>query len=142
MRLDYPGTVFAFANTFANMAGVIGPQTINVLVEDPTEHGDWFWLFMLSAFIFFASGIIFCAYATNEPQNYCGPYTGMCTIGNLKSATRKLKPDKSISQAQLTLGKEVQEVFKMEAYSRVLSQPMPKADNCWPQLGERESRLI
>lgn len=124
-RVDYPGTVFAFANTIANLAGIIGPATVNWLVADPTNYNDWFLIYILSALIFLIAGIIFCIFAENEPQNYC--------------KNRKLK-DKSVSKAQLTFGKnDIEQVFKLEAFSRVSSEP-----NNEPRLkfGKSESRLI
>lgn len=130
--VDYPGTVFAFANTIANLAGIIAPLTINWLVEDPYNYNDWFSLYILSASIFLIAGIIFCIFAENEPQNYCKKHKSM--------------KDKSISQAQLTFGNsDIEQVFKMEAFSRVSNEPKPnsgiiKSDGL--ELGKRESRLI
>lgn len=124
-RVDYPGTVFAFANTIANLAGIIGPFTVNWLVKDPENYNDWFLIYILSALIFLIGGVIFCIFADNEPQNYC--------------KNRKLK-DKSVSRAQLTFGKnDMEQVFKMEAFSRVSGEPHfePRL-----KLGKHESRLI
>lgn len=111
---EYPGTVFAFANTVANTAGIIGPEMMNRLVTDPTSHGSWSSLWMISALIFAIGGVVFCIFAQNQPQNYCRkPKPGSRTAGS-----------KSLSEAQLTQGKSpLQEIFKMDAFSRVGAEP-------------------
>lgn len=98
--LDYPGTVFAFANTLANLAGVFGPMTVNWLVVDPKEHGSWFNLWLFSAFLFLLGGLLFCLFAENGVQDY------------------GRRPKSGAGPAGIA-----EDIFKMDAFSRVSSEP-------------------
>lgn len=112
---EYPGTVFAFANTVANLADIIGPMTVTWLVWDINEHSSWFSLWMLSGIFFFLGGLLFCLFAENTSQNYC--------------KKPRAKGSMSMSQAQLTIPDKVEpveEIFKMDAFSRISSEPKPK----------------
>lgn len=112
--------MFAYANSLANLAGFFGPNLVAVIVSDPMRHESWFPLWILSAVIFFAGGLTFCIFAENSPQNYC----------------RKPKARGSgtqVSQAQLMECVEP-EIFKMDAFARVASEPNPR------QLGRRSSK--
>lgn len=123
LLIDYPGTVFAFANTIANLAGIFGPKTVTWLVTDSREHSSWFSLWAFSGVLFFTGGFIFCLFADNKPQNYC----------------KKSHKASSLSTAQLvnapvSKGEPIEEIFKMDAFSRVASEPNPK------NIGEQQHR--
>lgn len=110
--------MFAFANTLANLAGVIGPKTVTWMVgEDTKNHESWSSLFILSGCLFIVGGLVFCVFGDNKPQNYCKK-----PIGGGKQS--------SISQAQLTVDKNpAEEIFKMDAFSRVGSEPSSRRNN-------------
>lgn len=106
---DYPGTVFAYSNTIANMAGILAPRSVTWMVDNPTQHDSWFYFYIMSAVIFVVGAIIFCAFAENRPHNY--------------SKKPKFKPNLSISQAQLhKVNMEPEEIFKMEAFPKLASE--------------------
>lgn len=118
-RAEYPGTVFAFANTVANLAGIVGPLTVTYLVTDSSCQASWFSLWILSGCIFVVGGLLFVLLADNSSQDYCRP------------AGMRSKGAKSISRAQLTDDKNpVEQIFKMDAFSRLSSQ----ADSSEPTL--------
>lgn len=118
---EYPGTVFAFCNTIANLSGIIGPEITTWLVDDPCQHECWFNFFISSAVMFAIGGTVFCLFADNQPQD----------IAAMKSANKNKAI--SMSQAQLTPtgdGKKQQvvaEMFQMDAFPRVMSEPEPAA---------------
>lgn len=112
---DYPGTVFAYCNTLANLSGIIGPILTTWLVQDPGQHESWFILFAGSAIMFAIGGIVFCLFAENQQQDIAA------------SKLNKSKPT-AMSQAQLTLNdgkQQVAEMFRMDAFPRVMSEPEP-----------------
>lgn len=107
---EYPGTVFAYANSLANLAGFFGPNIMTAMVDNPEDHGSWTSIWLLSAMIFLTGGLLFCLFAENDPQNY-----------SKRPKTRVIATDKS-----LTL--DPPEVFQMDAFSRVTCEPNPQVD--------------
>jgi MFS family permease len=67
---DYPGSVLALSNSVANCAGFLGPMVLSKLVTEPTEYGSWRIMWLLSAGLFLLSGLLFCCFADNRPQNF------------------------------------------------------------------------
>lgn len=117
---EYPGTVFAFCNTLANLSGIIGPKIATWLVADPCEHKCWFSLFVSSAVMFAIGGFVFCLFADNQLQD----------IAAIKSSAGNKKKPIAMSQAQLTVPgdqaddgrQQVAEMFKMDAFPRVMGE--------------------
>lgn len=107
----------AVANSLANVAGIVGPPLVNIMVPEPDLYDSWFWFFILSAGIFASGGIIFCLYAENRQQNYC-------------RKPKQALPG-AISMAQLYDPKAakipVVETITMDAFSRVGQEPKQDA---------------
>jgi len=101
---DYPGQLVAVTNSVANLAGIVGPVIVNYLVSDPRSYESWRIVWLVSAAIFVTVGFIFMLFAQNKPQNY----------------SRKTKSQAPPPSNRPTVDEEI---IKMDAYSRVMSNP-------------------
>lgn len=84
---------------------------IDWTVRNRTQHSDWFYFFIIGAIVFTVAATIFCLLAENDQQNFTK------------------KPKTSMSQAQLNIDMQPEEIYKMEAFSRVSSEPNPRIAN-------------
>ena len=121
---DYPGTVMALANSFANVAGFVGPYIVTWIVGETTsDYEAWRPLWLLSAAIFVLGGLVFSLFAQNEQQNYCKRPKGGRTLAPAWSQAQLFVVDRGpggAEKAQVVVGEES---LKMDAFSRVASEP-------------------
>lgn len=133
---DYPGSVMALANSMANCAGIFGPMLLNVIVSNPSDYADWRNMWLVSAGVFVAGGVLFLLFADNRPQNY--------------GRRPKLAKSNTTDMGQLRLPEYVppapvpdgvdpklasDEIIRMSSFSRVSSEPQQQQ-----QTGARAAR--
>ncbi|KAG9510365.1 putative inorganic phosphate cotransporter [Fragariocoptes setiger] len=69
LSTNYSGTIFAFANTVGNTAGILAPALVGILVKDPHVREQWTPFWLITAAIMAFSGIVFLLFGVVSRQD-------------------------------------------------------------------------
>lgn len=99
---EFAGTIFAFANSIGNTAGVIVPLLAGLIVRDTYKREHWTPFWLTSASIMGCSGLIFLIFGKTNRQNFSKDQDSD-EIGELEEAlnTRKVV-DGTIKEASIS----------------------------------------